>query len=426
MCNSVAKAQGSDCTVDVCAALREVFLNASSLTYKSLLRLTLVTELTNPDPIPNKHSSILLHFLSLLDSGSTDCFINSRFVSLHDIPVTSINPLNLRLFDGSLSPTPIHSIASLPVRFPSGETLLIDFYVTLLDSLCKAVLGYNFLHCYNPSVDWLVGKLTFPKPTDAPVSTPQTSARVHASPPDLGHPSEPHVTSRSRSPLPKKFPKSHLCQREKPLTVGFPFEPIYSYPSVSQMASNLETPEVDIALLGARAFHNVCQHEGIEPIVFYVNETVHGRSTAKDAPCADDSLPSPIPSNLPPEYAKFADVFDKVKADTLADHRSYDLKIDIKEGTKPSIARLYPLSPKELEVLRKFLDENLANGFISPSNSPHGAPILFAPKKNGSLRLCVDFCGLNMSHNSGYLLTTLHACRTLFTYIIYLALHYLS
>ena len=64
-------------------------------------------------------------------------------------------------------------------------------------------------------------------------------------------------------------------------------------------------------------------------------------------------------------------------------------------GTEPPLGRIIPLSPCELEALHKFLDENLANGFISPSNSPHGAPVLFAPKKNGKLQLCVDFRGLN-------------------------------
>ena len=157
---------------------KEVLLNVSSLTYNSSLHLNLVTEYANPDPDSNEHSTIILQFLTLLDSGSTDCFIDSHFVSLHDIPITSINPLNLRLFDGSLSPKPISLVASLPVHFPSGNTLLLDFYITSLDSSCKAVLGYNFLHCYNLLVDWSTGILTFLLPADAPVSPPQTSALV--------------------------------------------------------------------------------------------------------------------------------------------------------------------------------------------------------------------------------------------------------
>jgi hypothetical protein len=52
---------------------------------------------------------------------------------------------------------------------------------------------------------------------------------------------------------------------------------------------------------------------------------------------------------------------------------------------------MYPLSPRELIALKKFLEENLAKGFIQESKSPAGTPILFALKKDGSLRLYVDY-----------------------------------
>jgi len=53
------------------------------------------------------------------------------------------------------------------------------------------------------------------------------------------------------------------------------------------------------------------------------------------------------------------------------------------------------LSKFEQEALKEFIDENLTNGFIRSMSSPHGAPVLFVKKKDGSLRLCVDFRGLN-------------------------------
>jgi hypothetical protein len=53
------------------------------------------------------------------------------------------------------------------------------------------------------------------------------------------------------------------------------------------------------------------------------------------------------------------------------------------------------LSLVELEALCKFLDENIATGLLQSSSSPHGAPVLFVKKKDGSLHLCVDFRGLN-------------------------------
>lgn len=53
------------------------------------------------------------------------------------------------------------------------------------------------------------------------------------------------------------------------------------------------------------------------------------------------------------------------------------------------------MSPKELEELRTYIDKNLARGFIRPSRSHMAAPVLFREKKDGGLRLCVDYRGLN-------------------------------
>ena len=53
------------------------------------------------------------------------------------------------------------------------------------------------------------------------------------------------------------------------------------------------------------------------------------------------------------------------------------------------------LSKFEQEALKEFINENLTNGFIRSISSPHRAPVLFIKKKDGSLRLCVDFCKLN-------------------------------
>jgi hypothetical protein len=53
------------------------------------------------------------------------------------------------------------------------------------------------------------------------------------------------------------------------------------------------------------------------------------------------------------------------------------------------------MSEPESKALREYIDENLAKGFIRHSKSSAGAPVLFVKKKDGSLRLCVDYRGLN-------------------------------
>jgi hypothetical protein len=100
-------------------------------------------------------------------------------------------------------------------------------------------------------------------------------------------------------------------------------------------------------------------------------------------------------TTIPEDYHEFQDVFSKSKASKLVPHHPYDLKIDLEEGAVPLIRRMYPLSETKLQVLHDFLDEHLCTGFVRPSNSLHGTPIIFAKKKDGTLRLCVDFRGLN-------------------------------
>jgi len=96
-------------------------------------------------------------------------------------------------------------------------------------------------------------------------------------------------------------------------------------------------------------------------------------------------------STIPEDHHDFTNIFSKSKAGKLADHRPYDLKITLDEGTSPPFDPIYSLSQEELVALHKFIDENLATGFICPSCSSHGDPVLFIWKKDGSLRLCVNF-----------------------------------
>ena len=63
--------------------------------------------------------------------------------------------------------------------------------------------------------------------------------------------------------------------------------------------------------------------------------------------------------------------------------------------TVPPCFNSYRMYPAELLELKKQLDFLLEHGYIRPSNSPYGAPVLFAPKKDGALRLCLDYRGLN-------------------------------
>ena len=102
--------------------------------------------------------------------------------------------------------------------------------------------------------------------------------------------------------------------------------------------------------------------------------------------------------NLPLWIRKrFPDIFDTSNrgAGRLPSHRETDHAIELKENTKLSYSKIYNMSPAELKTLEEYIRESLEKGIIQESKSPIGAPVLFVPKKNGKLRLCVDYRALN-------------------------------
>jgi len=65
------------------------------------------------------------------------------------------------------------------------------------------------------------------------------------------------------------------------------------------------------------------------------------------------------------------------------------------EGTQPPFGPIYNLSQGKLVALREYINEHLEKGFIQHAKSSTSAPIFFVKKKDGSLRICVDYHGLN-------------------------------
>jgi hypothetical protein len=101
-----------------------------------------------------------------------------------------------------------------------------------------------------------------------------------------------------------------------------------------------------------------------------------------------------IDMNLIPVVCEFPDVFPE-ELPGMPPDRELEFSIELVPETAPIYKKYYRMPSSKLVELKKQLDEMLQKGYIRPSSSPWGAPAIFVGKKDGSLRMCVDYRALN-------------------------------
>lgn len=400
---------------------------AASLSSRSSKSFILTTHLQGLPSTPQR---------ALVDSGATRSFIDFSMADLlphlrrklpTDIP--------LHLFDGE--PTSAgnltHEIVDT-ITFNDGTHHEWSFLITRLDPSATIVLGLPWLRHFNPEINWRNLTLQFTTEhlhaTKVPIYLPDEDIPIAE---DMG----PTATTINDNQQPKRDPCPTVeeVQDDEPIvepnedaeTLLPPDDPAprarhdgkppdtHTHPRPSRKNFTRQKPRqtappshhsplddltpdnpdaTDIRIIGAAPFANLLRdgEEAFELRISPYSEPEHLNGEGSAAEMTENQV---LNKYVPAEYHDFADVFSKGEAKELPPHRPYDQKIELEPGQSPPWGRIYNMSETELNALREYVLEMLGKGFIRASTSPAGAPVLFAKKKDGSLRLCVDYRGLN-------------------------------
>ena len=138
------------------------------------------------------------------------------------------------------------------------------------------------------------------------------------------------------------------------------------------------SPSMTVSLVAAMRVQDLFQ----DGDVYLVTLSVSGGATNDEVKVEDIEV-----------VQDFEDIFAPLKE--LPPPRSNPFTITLEPEAKPIAKAPYRMAPAELAELKKQLEDLLEKGFIRSSSSPWGAPVLFVKKKDGSMRLCIDYRGIN-------------------------------
>ncbi|KAJ9557239.1 hypothetical protein OSB04_011853 [Centaurea solstitialis] len=163
--------------------------------------------------------------------------------------------------------------------------------------------------------------------------------------------------------------RATICCAEKIVVIALPdgrFLEVYG-----------DKPKRDIKIVSFMKMRNHLRKECVAFMAHVVDKSAKEKQI-QDIPIVRD-FPEVFPEELP----------------GLPPQRQVEFHIDIIPGAGPVARSPYRLAPSEMQELSNQLQELLDKGFIRPSSSPWGAPVLFVKKKDGSFRMCIDYRELN-------------------------------
>jgi hypothetical protein len=341
---------------------------------------------------PRKRRSLVAN--GIVDSGATGkAFMNTDFAHRHGLKRTRLDKhIDLNAFNGTRTVSArVTHVVKLAMQHEDHYENIVMYLTTL--GKHDFILGQPWNWEHEVNVDYRSSKLLFG--ADA--------CKAHRRPEQKPTTIERLPEAFSKSPLPDTIsePKSDPKPTWKPSSPKRWYDWQHELRAMTLPHDEPETdPETDldpedllpsddvleICAIGAAPFMKLAQQPDTE--IFSV-------TTADiEKALAEKTITDPK-TKLNREYWDLLDLFSRQKADQLPEHRPYDHKIELTPGSQPTYGPLYAMSENELKVLRKYLTEHLAKGFIRPSSSPMSSPVIFVKKPGGGLRFCVDYRKLN-------------------------------
>jgi hypothetical protein len=332
----------------------------------------------------------------LVDSGASHLYVSKAFVTKHSLPTVTTGDdnsvrLTVTLADGTVNPSD-GSLESAAVRISTYSDDL-DFAVTNLTLKYDAILGMSWLRRYNPTINWTLGTISFVRGTASHVLQPSDSTSPTASAACLNIITGKQLEKQKRQGL-----IEYACL-VYPETIHDSTRSSNSEPLTSLEPTAIAAPELmSVNMASERVrYGQARQSRLIDP--------VH-ESLSRGYPVSATQMSCAIQAETESEerrleyvrrevLARYRHVFPNELPAGLPPSREVDHRIELVPGSAPPSRPTFRLSEFELGELKKQLEELVKAGFIRPSKSPFGAPILFVKKKDGTMRMCIDYRALN-------------------------------
>jgi transposase InsO family protein len=293
----------------------------------------------------------------MVDTGAARNYIDPDFVNRHEIPwkdkeilreVTNANG-ELFAYNGGIVDKEVH----IQNATTQGITYPITFDVLRLEGK-TVILGKPWLKDRKPTVNWDTGQVT--------------------------------ITVRSQ-PQRRKIRKKK--QKEKNVQPDSTKETLRHKQWESRKAERATAEEPRLRP-GIR--HKQSNAIGVKQrhTLNLIRQEVHRMQEWQEASKVSGRL-----DNVPEQYRKYTKVFAEELETGVPEHSEWDHEICLVEGKKTHFLPIYNLSATELQTLKEYVEDNVRKGYIRRSTSPAGYPVMFVPKKNGKLRLVVDYRKLN-------------------------------